>query len=102
MTLISIIVPVFNNAASLPDLLERFQALAAQNPEEDFEFVFVDDGSVDNSFPVLKSLFQTEPRIQVVKLSRNFGSNAALLAGLGIRTAMRWLPLPQTCRIRRN
>ena len=83
MSLISIIVPVFNNAASLPDLLERFQALAAQNPQQEFEFVFVDDGSVDNSFPVLKSLLQTEPRIQVVKLSRNFGSNAALLAGLG-------------------
>ena len=83
MSVISIIVPVFNNAASLPDLLERFQALAAKNPNETFEFVFVDDGSVDNSFSVLKSLFQKESRIQVVKLSRNFGSNAALLAGLG-------------------
>jgi polyisoprenyl-phosphate glycosyltransferase len=83
MSLISIIVPVFNNASSLPDLLERFQRLAADNPNEQFEFIFVDDGSADNSFSLLTSLYQHEARIQIVKLSRNFGSNAALLAGLG-------------------
>lgn len=83
MSLISLVVPVFNNASSLPDLLERFQALAAKNTNDQFEFIFVDDGSVDNSFSVLESLLQTDSRIQIVKLSRNFGSNAALLAGLG-------------------
>lgn len=83
MSLISLVVPVFNNAPSLPDLLARFQALAAKNANDQFEFIFVDDGSVDNSFSVLESLLQTDPRIQIVKLSRNFGSNAALLAGLG-------------------
>ena len=83
MSLISIVVPVFNNASSLPDLLERFQALAAKNATDQFEFIFVEDGSVDNSFSVLESLLQKDSRIQVVKLSRNFGSNAALLAGLG-------------------
>jgi glycosyltransferase involved in cell wall biosynthesis len=83
MSFISTVVPVFNNAASLPDLLERFQALAAKNADDQFEFIFVDDGSVDNSFSVLESLLQKESRIQIVKLSRNFGSNAALLAGLG-------------------
>ncbi|HJR79980.1 MAG TPA: glycosyltransferase family 2 protein [Anaerolineales bacterium] len=83
MSLISIIVPVFNNASSLPDLLERFQALAAKNANDQFEFIFVDDGSLDNSFSVLESLLQKDARIQIVKLSRNFGSNAALLAGLG-------------------
>ena len=83
MSLISIIVPVFNNAPSLPDLLERFQDLATKNAEDQFEFIFVDDGSVDNSFAVLTSLFENDSRIQIVKLSRNFGSNAALLAGLG-------------------
>jgi dolichol-phosphate mannosyltransferase len=83
MSLISIVVPVFNNASSLPDLLERFQALAARNATDQFEFIFVEDGSVDNSFSVLESLLQKDSRIQVVKLSRNFGSNAALLAGLG-------------------
>lgn len=83
MNLISLVVPVFNNASSLPDLLARFQALAAKNANDQFEFIFVDDGSVDNSFSVLESLLRTDSRIQIVKLSRNFGSNAALLAGLG-------------------
>jgi polyisoprenyl-phosphate glycosyltransferase len=83
MSIVSIVIPVFNNAISLPDLLFRFQNLAAINKDDFFEFIFIDDGSIDNSYSVLVSLFQKESRIQIVKLSRNFGSNAALLAGLG-------------------
>ncbi len=82
MSLVSIVVPVYNNAASLPDLLERFQALAKQDSQYKFEFLFVDDGSPDNSLAVLQELQQSESRMRIVKLSRNFGSNAALLAGL--------------------
>lgn len=81
--LISLVVPVYHNAASLPDLLAKFQDLALQNPGEDFEFVFVDDGSLDRSFAVLTELSEHESRMRIIKLSRNFGSNAALLAGLG-------------------
>ncbi|MCZ2098167.1 MAG: glycosyltransferase family 2 protein, partial [Anaerolineae bacterium] len=82
MTLISLVVPVYHNAASLPDLLAKFQALAAKRAKFQFEFVFVDDGSRDNSLEVLETLFAGEPRMSIVKLSRNFGSNAALLSGL--------------------
>lgn len=82
MAFVSIVVPVYHNAASLPDLLKKFQELAARNPHDTFEFVFVDDGSKDNSLDVLREAFQTEDRMRVVKLSRNFGSNPALLAGL--------------------
>lgn len=82
MSFVSIVVPVYHNAASLPDLLAKFQELAVKNAGDTFEFVFVDDGSRDNSFEVLQTLAAHEPRIRVVKLSRNFGSNAALLAGL--------------------
>src|SRR5262249_43199580 len=73
----------FHNAASLPDLLAQFQELAYKNAADRFEFVFVDDGSSDNSFAILQTLQATEPRIRVIKLSRNFGSNPAMLAGLG-------------------
>lgn len=79
---VSIVVPVYHNAASLPTLLERFQALAERHPNETFEFVFVDDGSKDDSFPVLCSLQEVESRVRILKLSRNFGSNAAIRAGL--------------------
>lgn len=82
MKLVSIVVPVYNNALSLPDLVSRFQTLASKNASFCFEFVFVDDGSVDNSFSVLVDLLKNESRIQVIKLSRNFGSNSAIMAGL--------------------
>lgn len=82
MSVLSVVVPVYHNAASLPDLLARLSALAARHPQDTFEFVCVDDGSRDDSFDVLSRLQGSEPRLSVVKLSRNFGSNAALLAGL--------------------
>lgn len=82
MSFLSIVVPVYHNAASLPDLLARLAALAARHPGDTFEFVCVDDGSKDDSFEVLRRLRKDEPRLRVVRLSRNFGSNAALLAGL--------------------
>jgi dolichol-phosphate mannosyltransferase len=84
MALISLVVPVYHNAPSLPDLLAKFQEVAGRNADDRFEFVFVDDGSGDNSFAVLQELARGEPRMRVVKLSRNFGSNAAMLAGLGL------------------
>ena len=84
MSLFSFVVPVFHNARSLPDLLAEFQAVAERNPADDFEFIFVDDGSQDDSFAVLKSLAADEPRMKVAKLSRNFGSNPAVLAGLSL------------------
>ena len=82
MALVSIVVPVYHNAASLPELLARFHQLAGRNPVDRFEFVFVDDGSRDHSFAVLQALQRRDERVRIIKLSRNFGSNAALLAGL--------------------
>ena len=82
MSLISIVVPVYHNARSLADLLRELQAVAARNAEDDFEFIFVDDGSRDDSLAVMKALQADEPRLKVVKLSRNFGSNPAIMAGL--------------------
>lgn len=82
MSLFSIVVPVYHNASSLRDLLAEIVAVADKNPEDSFEFIFVDDGSADDSFAVLTELASREPRMQVVKLSRNFGSNQAIMAGL--------------------
>ena len=48
-TLVSIVVPVYHNAVSPADLLVRFQAFAARNPDYQFDFIFVDDGSKDES-----------------------------------------------------
>jgi glycosyltransferase involved in cell wall biosynthesis len=83
MALVSVIVPVYYNELNLPDLFERLVALGNANPQHGFEFVFVDDGSKDRSYEVLERLAAEDRRVRVVKLSRNFGSSAAVLAGLG-------------------
>lgn len=82
MALISIVVPVYFNAASLPAVADRLDALAAAHTHHKFEFIFVDDGSGDTSFAVLQTLAEQDERIRVVKLVRNFGSNIAILAGM--------------------
>jgi dolichol-phosphate mannosyltransferase len=82
MSLISIVVPVYWNAATLRDLKQALENVAAQLPGDTFEFVFTDDGSGDHSFAVLTGLAEQDSRVKVIKLSRNFGSNPAILAGL--------------------
>lgn len=82
MLLVSVIVPVYFNAESLPALHAQFTDIAQRNLDLAFEFIYVDDGSGDGSFQVLRDLAKSDSRIRVVKLARNFGSNIALNAGL--------------------
>jgi dolichol-phosphate mannosyltransferase len=82
MALISVVVPVYWNAQSLLPLKAELDRIVEQLAEDEFEFVFVDDGSGDNSFEVLKSLIEGDDRVRAIRLSRNFGSNPAVLAGL--------------------
>lgn len=82
MAVVSIVVPVYFNAASLRDLVCAFDQLASRNPNDQFEFIFVDDRSGDDSWSVLQQLQREDPRIRLVRLTRNFGSNAAITCGL--------------------
>jgi len=86
MAVISIIVPVYYNAASLRALSERLAALASANARHAFEFIYVDDGSGDDSYAVLSKLASLDNRVRVIRLARNFGSNAAILAGMTYAT----------------
>lgn len=81
MALISVVVPVYHNATSLPDLLRKLEQMAAKEPE-DFEFILVDDGSRDESFRVMQELSKENERVVAIKLARNFGSSAACSAGI--------------------
>lgn len=81
MPLISIIIPVFNEEENINALYERLQEVT-KDSANDFEFIFIDDGSTDNSFTVLKDLSSRDSRIKIIRLSRNFGSHSACLAGL--------------------
>ena len=83
--LLSIIVPVYYNALNLPDTIPRLLALEPDMGGARLELVFVDDGSGDASLDVLLDFQRSHPdRIRVVKLTRNFGSMAAIQAGLTV------------------
>ncbi|OLE34643.1 MAG: glycosyltransferase [Alphaproteobacteria bacterium 13_1_20CM_3_64_12] len=82
---LSIVVPLYNEAAGLALLHERLSRLAKtlrQNYGLDCEVVYVDDGSTDASLTIARGLAADALDVQVVSLSRNFGKEAALMAGL--------------------
>ena len=80
---ISIVVPVYNEAANIPALYNELSAQLTSLPYS-FEFVFVDDGSTDGSLQVIKDLAQKHDNVYYVELSRNFGHQYALKAGLDV------------------
>jgi len=82
MALVSILIPVYYNSASLKPLLQRLDAVARDNSHHMFEFIFVDDGSGDDSYEVMLHLAGDDPRVRLIRLSRNFGSTNAVLAGM--------------------
>lgn len=78
---LSVVVPIFNERAVLPELLQRLVAVAeAVSP--DYELVFVDDGSVDESPAILLDAADRNAHIRVLRFSRNFGHQAAVTAGI--------------------
>ncbi|HEY0331326.1 MAG TPA: glycosyltransferase family 2 protein [Rhodopseudomonas sp.] len=82
---LSLVVPLYNEAAGLPQLHERLVALAAtlrQRYGLGCEVIYVDDGSADATLSVARGLAAPTLDVQVVSLSRNFGKEAALMAGL--------------------
>jgi glycosyltransferase involved in cell wall biosynthesis len=85
---LSVVIPIKDERDNLKPLHDRLrqslEALASggrQSPVT-YEVVFVDDGSIDGSFGVLKSLATQDPHVKVVRLRRNFGQSAALKAGI--------------------
>jgi glycosyltransferase involved in cell wall biosynthesis len=78
---ISIVVPVFNSAEMLPELYTRVNDTCIKLQKK-YQLLFIDDGSVDNSWDVIEELKKQNPdNIVAVKLTRNFGQHNALLCG---------------------
>lgn len=92
-TLISLVVPVFNEAEAIDIFLQRVNHVFSPHPFINLEVIFVNDGSSDNSLNVLLSQQETDPRIKVIDLSRNFGKEAALSAGLQIASGDAVVPI---------
>lgn len=78
--LISFVLPVCNEADSLNELHQKIVTVMGKQPV-DFEIIFVDDGSTDNSFTVLSKLQQQNQRVIAIQFRKNFGKSAAYSAG---------------------
>ena len=76
----SIVVPFHNEEENVPLLYDRLKAVM-ESVGEPFEMVFVDDGSTDGTFKLLREILAIDSRVTVVKLRRNFGQTSALAAG---------------------
>ena len=78
---VTLIVPCYNEEASLPLFYEAVSAVAASLPEYDMTFLFVNDGSKDRTLHVIHALAEKDPRVRYISFSRNFGKEAAMYAG---------------------
>ena len=79
--LISILIPAYNEQEVLGLLFERLGKLAEDNKNYDFEFFFVNDGSRDKTYEIIRKQSEHDKRVAYINLSRNFGKETAMLAG---------------------
>lgn len=86
MKKVSIIIPCYNEAQAVPLLHAELRKLAAAEPDYEWEFLFINDGSRDTTIEELVKLRQEDPRCNYVDLSRNYGKEVALLAGFDYAT----------------
>jgi dolichol-phosphate mannosyltransferase len=79
---ISVVVPAFNEAGNIPVLYERIGSVMQELVADDWELIVVDDGSADATWQTICGLAAQNPRVKGIRLSRNFGHQYALMAGL--------------------
>jgi polyisoprenyl-phosphate glycosyltransferase len=82
---LSVVVPCFNEQDTVEEMAAALREILPK-VTSDFEVIFVDDGSLDGTLNVLRRAAMLDPRLRYVALSRNFGKDAAMLAGLGEAT----------------
>jgi len=79
---VAVVIPVFNEEEVLPELIARLTAVFNTNPGCTWSAILVNDGSRDRSVELVMAAHARDPRFKLVELSRNFGFQAALAAGL--------------------
>ena len=80
--LISLVVPCYNEQESIPIFYKEVCAVIEKMEDAEFEFVFVNDGSKDQTLARMKALAEQDSRVKYISFSRNFGKEAGLFAGL--------------------
>ncbi len=86
MKKISIVVPCYNEEATIGLFYEEITKISKEMDYCDFEYIFVDDGSTDKTLSISKELSKKDKRVRYVSFSRNFGKEAAMYAGLKAST----------------
>ena len=82
MKLITLLIPAYNEQEVLEPLFERLDTLAKSTKRYQFEFLFVNDGSRDDTLEIIKQRAEKDSRISYINLSRNFGKEIAMIAGI--------------------
>lgn len=83
MPKVSIVIPCYYNGMNIPETYPAVvRDVFEKRPDIDFEIVFVDDGSGDDTLAQLLKVQDQDPRVKIVKLSRNFGEFRAIVAGM--------------------
>ncbi len=80
--LISLVIPCYNEEESIVILYEEIKRVSSELYNYDMEYIFVDDGSVDNTLAVIKGFSNSDKRVKYISFSRNFGKEAAMYAGI--------------------
>lgn len=83
---ISIIIPVYNEERVIPHLIQELTQFAKKKHAYDFEFILVENGSDDNSYDLLNQYAKKDTRIKILQLSRNFGCDGGITAGMKYAT----------------
>lgn len=80
MTEISVVIPVWNEEENIKQLYSELKEVL-DNLGREYEIIFVDDGSTDNSFKILQKIHEKDNKVKAIRFQRNFGKSAALSAG---------------------
>ena len=80
--LVSVVVSCYNEEEVLPIFYKEINKISKEMDYVNFEFLFVDDGSKDNTLKIVKDLASDDSRVKYISFSRNFGKEAAMNAGL--------------------
>ena len=95
---ISVVVPLYNEEESLPELVAWIDRVAQEN-KLSFEVIMVDDGSSDNSWAVVEQLKERYPTIKGIRFARNYGKSAALYCGFDDHRILEFASAAAACNL---
>jgi len=80
--LISVVIPIYNEELVIPELIRQITKFIDKSKSYDFEILFVENGSIDNSFLKLQKFSEKDRRLKIIRLSKNFGCDGGIAAGM--------------------